>query len=145
MLRFHQIFWNAVELKKRHVHLHWKNKDGYKYWRPFFARWWSWIFSCKCVCVGGQSHISARTAANCSGCNLCSFKKTIQYSKPRLIRIFAHSGWNLLFSHPRNPDFSALPRSCGLKCIDWSLRKELAAFRRKTKVLTTTNERLELS
>jgi len=45
----------------------------------------------------------------------------------------------------RNPDFPALPHCCVFKCTDWSLRKDSAAFRRNTKVLTITNSPTELS
>jgi len=40
-----------------------------------------------------------------------------------------------------NPDFSVLQRCCILKYTDWCLGKTL---RRNTRVLTITNERLQL-
>jgi len=43
-----------------------------------------------------------------------------------------------------NPDFSALPRCCVL-WVHWLVsRKDSEAFRRNTRMLTITNERLEL-
>ena len=45
----------------------------------------------------------------------------------------------------RNPDFSPLTHCCVLK-VHWLVsRKDSAAFRHNTSMLTITNERLELS